>query len=41
MNLKQKIGFDEIIVFAPKKLESLIEKEVHRDFKKDLIKIIP
>ena len=41
MHLKEKIGFDEIVVFAPKKLESLIEKEVHRDFKKDLVKIIP
>jgi len=40
-DLKEKIGFDEIVVFAPKKLESLIEKEAHREFKKDLIKIIP
>ncbi len=40
MQLKQKIWFDEILVFAPKKLENLIEKEVNKEFKKDLIKII-
>ena len=41
IHLKEKISFDKIIVFAPKKLENLIEKEIHRDFKKDLIKVIP
>jgi len=41
MKLKEKIGFDRIVVFAPEKLKHLIEKESHDDFARDIVKVIP
>ena len=40
LKLKEKLGFDRVVVFTPEKLKHIVEEELHRDFKQILAKVI-